>query len=527
MLLSMIGVLVVGIALLAIRDYTQKHHTILRNFPVIGHTRYILQKVGPGMRQYWVTNDKEEQPFNRDERSWVYRTAKNIDNHFGFGTTEQQYGIGYPIIKHAAFPFPESKTVYPDGDKTAIPCLKVMGQAHGRKRPFRPKSIINISAMSYGALGKHAISALNLGAAEAGAYHTTGEGGISPFHLLGADIVWQLGTGYFGARDESGEFSFDVVAKQVKEHPHIRGIEIKLSQGAKPGKGGVLPGVKVTPEIANIRGITVGEACISPASHSQFHDVDSLIVFIEKLAEVTGLPVGIKSAIGETTFWEDLSEKMMQDKVGPDFIVIDGSEGGTGAAPLTYSDHVSLPFKVGFSRVYQIFQKRGIANDVVWIGSGKLGFPDRTVVALSLGCDCINIAREAMLSIGCIQSQACHTGHCPTGIATMDPKKMRGLVIETKAVRLTQFLRGFRTELTSLAHTAGLEHPSQFTPDKIEVSCGVNKFQELGDIMGYSPDLVPFHGMASLYEYADQNEKVNEPGSSKTISPQRTQRYTE
>ena len=507
MVLTIVGIVIFLLILLGIRDYTQKEHTILRNFPIVGHTRYILQRVGPGMRQYWVTNDKEEQPFNRDERSWVYRTAKNIDNHFGFGTTEQQYGIGYPIIKHAAFPFPESKVVHPAGDPSAIPCLKVMGESHGRRRPFRPKSIINISAMSYGALGKNAISALNLGAAQAGAYHTTGEGGISPYHLLGADVVWQLGTGYFGARDGSGQFSFDVIARQIEENPQIRAIEIKLSQGAKPGKGGVLPGNKVTPEIANIRGIPVGQACISPSSHSQFHDVDSMIEFIETLAEKTGVPVGIKSAIGEMAFWEELSEKMMQNRSGPDFIVIDGSEGGTGAAPLTYSDHVSLPFKVGFSRVYQAFQKNGIANDVVWIGSGKLGFPDRTVVALSLGCDCINIAREAMLSIGCIQSQACHTGHCPTGIATMNPKKMRGLVIENKAERLTEFLRGFRKELNSLAHTAGLEHPSQFTPDKIEVSCGVNKFQELGNIMGYTPEPVPFQGMASLCESSDQNAK--------------------
>jgi len=504
MLLSLIGILLVVIVILAVRDYTQTHHTILRNFPVVGHIRYILEKVGPGMRQYWVTNDKEEQPFNRDERSWVYRTAKNTDSHFGFGTTEQIYGVGYPIIKHAAFPFPESKAIHPIGDLSAIPCLKVMGESHGRSRPFRPKSIVNISAMSYGALGKHAISALNLGAAQAGAYHTTGEGGISPYHLLGADIIWQLGTGYFGARDQSGKFSFDVIAQQVERNPQIRAIEIKLSQGAKPGKGGVLPSPKVTPEIAGIRGIKVGEACISPASHSQFHDVDSMITFIEKLAEVTGLPVGIKSAIGESAFWDELSEKMMQDKRGPDFIVIDGSEGGTGAAPLTYSDHVSLPFKVGFARVYQTFQVKGIANDVVWIGSGKLGFPDRAVVALSLGCDCINIAREAMLSIGCIQSQACHTGHCPTGVATMDPKKMRGLVIEAKAVRLTQYLRGFRNELNSLAHTVGLEHPGLFTPDKIEVSTGVNKFDELRDIMGYSPDPVPFQGLASLYEASVQ-----------------------
>ena len=496
-----IGLILLGfIIMVAIYDLTQKKHAILRNYPVIGHTRYILEKVGPGLRQYWVTNDKEEQPFNRDERSWIYRTAKGIDNHFGFGTTEQLYGTGYPIIKHAAFPFPESKVVYPDGDPSAIPCLKVMGESHKRKRPFRPKSIINISAMSYGALGKNAISALNLGSKEAGCFHTTGEGGISPFHLLGADIVWQIGTGYFGARDESGNFSMGVICERVLENPQIRAIEIKLSQGAKPGKGGILPGTKVTSEIASIRGVEVGKACVSPSAHSQFHDVDSMIDFIELLAERTGLPIGIKSAIGEDNFWLELSEKMASQNRGPDFIVVDGSEGGTGAAPLTYSDHVSLPFKVGFSRVYQHFQKKGIANDIVWIGSGKLGFPDRAVVALALGCDCINIAREAMLSIGCIQSQACHTGHCPAGITTMDPWKMRGLVIEDKAKRLAEFVRGFRKELKALSHTAGIEHPGLFHSDHIEVSSGINKFESLTDIMGYNPNRPSFHGMRQLFK---------------------------
>jgi len=499
MLLSVVGVLLFVIVAIALRDFMQKKHTILRNYPLVGHVRYLLEMVGPGMRQYWVTNDKEEMPFNRDERSWVYRTAKGIDNHFGFGTTEQIYGVGYPIIKHAVFPFPESEAVCPEGDPTAIPCLKVMGESHGRKRPFRPKSIVNVSAMSYGALGKHAISAMNLGCAEAGSYQTTGEGGVSPFHLLGADIIWQIGTGYFGARDESGAFSLDVVARRVQENPQIRAIEIKLSQGAKPGKGGILPGSKVTADIAAIRGVPVGQDCVSPSRHKQFDDVDSMIDFIERIADRTGLPVGIKSAIGESAFWEELAVKMMQDNRGPDFIIVDGSEGGTGAAPLTYSDHVSLPFKVGFSRVYQIFQKQGIANDVVWIGSGKLGFPDRAVIAMALGCDCINIARESMLAIGCIQSQACHTGRCPTGITTMDPKKMRGLVIEDKSKRLAEFIRGFRKELISLSHTAGIQHPGLFKPEYIEMSTGVNQFTPLSEIMGYTPDPVPFHDMHSLF----------------------------
>ena len=498
-LLWVAGTIVVFLLLVGIYDvFVQKKHAVIHNYPIIGHMRYLLEKIGPEMRQYWVAHDKEEMPFDRTERSWIYATAKGSNNYQGFGSTELHYGIGYPIIKHSSFPYPEENATWPGDDPSAIPVVKVIGAMHGRKRPWRPKSIVNISGMSYGALGKRAISALNIGAQGADCYHNTGEGGVSPYHLHGTEVMWQIGTGYFACRDEDGKFSLDVVAEKVEKNPQIRAIEIKLSQGAKPGKGGVLPASKVSTEIANIRGIKIGEDCISPNSHAEFSNIDELIYFIEKIADRTGLPVGIKSAVGDDLFWVELAEKMKQRKQGPDFISIDGSEGGTGAAPLTYADHVSLPFKIGFVRVYQAFQRAGLSRGIVWNGSGKLGFPDRAIVAIALGCDMISIAREAMMGIGCIQSQACHTGKCLTGIATMNEWRQAGLNVQDKSQRLTRYIKGFRKELLSLAHTAGYEHPSQFRPHDIELSTGVNMFSTLEKVVGYTSDVAEFSSMREL-----------------------------
>lgn len=490
--------LVVFIALVAVHDVTQRRHAVMHNYPVIGHFRYWLEYIGPELRQYWVADDKEELPFNRSERSWIYATAKNQNNYFGFGTEEQLYGTGYPIIKNAAFPFPEHKASWPGDDPSAVPCLKIMGASHHRRRPYRPNSVVNISAMSFGALGRNAISALNLGAKLAHCYHNTGEGGISPYHLLGADVVFQIGTGYFGARGPDGNFSLEVVADKCAKNPQIRAIEVKLSQGAKPGKGGVLPGAKVVPEIARTRGIQPFQDCISPNAHSEFSSVDEMIDFIERVADRTGLPVGVKAAIGETNFWGALAGRMQARGEGPDFITIDGGEGGTGAAPLTYTDHVSLPFKIGFARVYQLFQNAGVSKDVVWIGSAKLGFPDRAVVAFAMGCDMVNVAREAMMSIGCIQSQSCHTGHCPTGVTTMSEWRQAGLDIDDKSKRCANFIKGLRKELIALAHTAGYEHPAQFTGADIELSTGINKFSTLESVLGYRADPAQFTAMRDL-----------------------------
>ncbi|MEE2751651.1 MAG: FMN-binding glutamate synthase family protein [Myxococcota bacterium] len=493
-----LGILVGGVILVLVVDdvFIQKTHAIRHNFPLVGRFRYLLEMVGPELRQYWVANDKEESPFNRDERRWVYASAKAQNKNFGFGTTEQIYAIGYPLIKHAVFPFPDSEAKHPGGDPSAIPCLKVMGEAHGRRRPYRPTSLINISAMSFGSLGAKAVSAMSYGAAAAGAYHNTGEGGVSSHHKAGgADIMWQLGTGYFGARDEQGRFCLDRLAAEVESTPQIRCIEIKLSQGAKPGKGGILPGAKVTAEISAVRGVPIGQDCISPNGHTEFNSVDTLMDFIEQIADRSGLPVGIKSAVGEKPFWVELAERMRDRGDGPDFITIDGGEGGTGAAPLTFSDHLALPFKVGFSRVYQVFQKVGVARRVVWIGSGKLGFPDRTVVALAMGADVVAVAREAMLAIGCIQAQKCHTGHCPAGVATQSWWLQRGLDVEDKALRMTRYLQSFRKELLAVAHAAGHEHPACFTGTEIELSTGVNQFSPLTTVMGYSKTPVEFTDM--------------------------------
>lgn len=478
--------------------FIQRKHTILHNFPIVGHIRYLLEEVGPEMRQYWVATDKEELPFNRDERRWVYSTAKSQNTTFGFGTNEQMYELGYPIIKHAAFPVLSKEHDLVDGDPTAIPCAKVIGDNHGRKKPYRPPSIINLSAMSYGALGYKAVTALNRGAYLANCFHNTGEGGFTPYHANGADVVLQIGTGYFGMRDADGNFSLEACCELVKKHPQIKMIEIKLSQGAKPGKGGMVPKAKLTKEIADIRQVPLGVDCISPSGHKAFSTVDGLIDFVELIAKHTGLPVGIKSAVGEEFFWKELSVKMRKRNEGPDYIAIDGGEGGTGAAPLTFSDHVALPFQVGFKRVYSVFQREKMADQVVWIGSAKLGFPDRAATAFAMGCDLIYVAREAMFSVGCIQAQRCHTGYCPTGVATNNRWLQAGFDVPIKTQRFANYIKGFRKELLEICHAAGYQHPSQFTGEDIEFSVGANKFANLSEVMGYRKEPSPFTRMRDL-----------------------------
>ncbi|MHC4338930.1 MAG: FMN-binding glutamate synthase family protein [Planctomycetota bacterium] len=472
--------------LVAVYDVTQRKNSILHNFPVVGHLRYWLIKIGPELRQYIVAHNREEAPFNRLEREWIYTSSDRVNNYFAFGTDDEPYAIGYPIIKHAVFAHPNAwKVGNRKGERCPIPCAKVIGETHGRERPYRPPSIINISAMSFGSLGRNAIRALNLGAVRAGCFHNTGEGGVSRYHRMGADLCLQIGTGYFGARTSEGEFCIDTLRKTVDEVPAIRLIEIKLSQGAKPGRGGVLPAAKVTPEIAEARGVPVGEDCISPSVHRAFCTVDELIDFVERIADASGLPVGIKFAVGQINFFEELAARMRERNQGPDFLTIDGGEGGTGAAPLTFADHVSLPYKLGFSRVYKVFEAKGLADDLVWIGSGKLGFPDRTIVAMAMGADCINVAREAMLSIGCIQAQKCHTGHCPSGVATHSGWFQRGLVPEVNAKRFEAYLDAYRGEVMSVTLACGYSHPGEFTPHCIEISSGPNRFSTLHEILGY------------------------------------------
>ncbi|MGI9629060.1 MAG: glutamate synthase-related protein, partial [Longimicrobiales bacterium] len=355
-------VAVVGILIpVTIYDLVQKKHAILRNFPIIGHFRYLLEAVGPELRQYIVTNNNEERPFSRDQRRWVYASAKKQNNYFGFGTDENiELDPNFIIIKHSAFAPPQEPAnngppvserrsySFPVADQRgyALPCAKVMGGPRGRAKAFRPTSIVNVSGMSYGSLSAAAVEAMNRGAGLAGCLQNTGEGGVSPYHQHGGDLIWQIGTGYFGCCSEAGVFSRERFLETVAANSSIKAVEIKMSQGAKPGLGGMLPAAKVSPEIARIRGVPEGKDVISPSHHSAFGNVDELLDFVEDLSEGSGLPIGIKSAVGQDGFWRDLARAMASGERGVDFIAIDGGEGGTGAAPLVFSDHVALPFKL-------------------------------------------------------------------------------------------------------------------------------------------------------------------------------------
>ncbi|PRY49779.1 glutamate synthase domain-containing protein 2 [Geodermatophilus tzadiensis] len=476
-----------AVAAVAARDLLQREHTLLRNFPVLGHARYLLESIGPELRQYLVAGNNEERPFTRDQRRWVYASAKGENNYFGFGTdNDLEYTAGYPVINHRTF----GRAVPPSHPASAadvrLPAAKVLGGPRGRRHAFRPASVVNVSAMSFGSLSGAAVEALNRGAALAGCLHNTGEGGLSVHHRHGGELVFQIGTAYFGCRDEQGRFDLQRLCDLVAGAP-VRALEIKLSQGAKPGLGGVLPAAKVSAEIAAARGVPEGVDCVSPSRHAEFTDADSLLDWVELLAAETGLPVGIKSAVGDMAFWDELTELMATTGRGVDFVTIDGGEGGTGAAPLIFTDSVSLPFQLGFARVYSVFARRGLAEQVTFVGAGKLGLPDNAVVAFALGCDTVNVAREAMLAIGCIQAQKCHTDTCPTGVATQNAWLAHGLDPALKSVRLAGYLATLRRDLLKVAEACGVEHPGLIGTESVEVLTGRSASTPLAEVYGYEP----------------------------------------
>lgn len=524
--LTIVGILALLLVGVGIYDVTQRRNPILRNFPVIGHLRFILEALGPELRQYIVTENDVERPFNRDQRRWVYRTAAGGPSSFGFGTDNDiEASSNYIVIRQSMFPKEQPAEL---GDEFAAAdheaSAKIMGEAHGRTHAFRPSSIVNISGMSFGALGSHAVMALNRGAALAGCLQSTGEGGLSNYHLEGGDLVFQVGTAYFGCRDGDGNFSMPHLLESISRGP-VKAIEIKLSQGAKPGLGGMLPAAKNTPEIAAIRGITPRTDCESPSSHSAFGSVPELCDFVETLAEATGLPIGIKSAVGELGFWTQLADRMAVQRIGPDFITIDGGEGGTGAAPLVFTDHVSLPFFWGFGEVYRRFVAADIADEVTFIGSGRLGLPDRAVLAMAMGADMINVAREAMLSIGCIQAQRCETNHCPTGVTTSSRWLQRGLDPTDKSVKCARFIAGFRRELISLSRAMGYEHPAMMTLDDIGILDQGFRVRGAAEIFDYdsgwgtpSDDMV--HGLKTMVSNShDRRSAQSRVGRSISSTP--------
>ena len=499
--------IVLALLLLALYDALQRRHALLRAYPVLGRARFMLEKIGPELRQYWFADDKQERPFDRTQRDWIYESAKRQPNTFGFGTESELEGSpNFLVIRHAPFPHPSPKRGKPGAAPDfAMPSAKVLGEHRGRRHAFRPRSAINVSAMSFGSLSAEAVEALNRGAAKAGCLQNTGEGGLSEYHLNGGDLIVQIGTAYFGCRDKQGNFSLEKLKENIARGP-VRALEVKLSQGAKPGLGGLLPAAKMSKEIAEVREVPANQDCVSPAGHTAFRDVDEMLDFVEMLADETGLPVGIKSAVGEDEFWDELTRLMADTGRGVDFVTIDGGEGGTGAAPLVFTDHVALPFKLGFSRVYSAFARRGIHDRVTFIGSGKLGLPEAALFAFALGADMVNLARESMLAIGCLQAQICHTGKCPVGITTQNRWLRRAIRPGDKADRLAAYIMALRGELYSLARACGVAHPSLVGSEHLELLDERFGATSVRDLFGYEPGW----GLADAEEIDDLLDELGE-----------------
>jgi len=453
---------VMMLVFLYVRDITQKKHTVLRNYPVIGHLRYYFEQMGEYFRQYFFTGDRDEMPFNRSTRGWVYRLAKNEGGVIGFGSTFNLREPGGVVFVNAAFPILEE-------ERLPTPSL-LIGEGFCDK-PFLAKSIVNISGMSYGAISKPAVRSLSRGGAAAGCWMDTGEGGLSPHHLEGGcDIIMQIGTAKYGVRDADGRLSADRL-KEIAAHETVRAFEIKLSQGAKPGKGGVLPGAKVTAEIAEIRGIPRGQDSLSPNRHLDIANIDQLLDKIAFIREITGKPVGIKTAIGGWNFMNELCEAIERRgrEFAPDFIAVDGGEGGSGAAPQALADHMSLSIDEALPRVVDSLTESGLRTRIRVIAAGKLVTSARAAWALAAGADFINTARGFMFALGCIQALRCHTNTCPTGVATHNLRLQRGLVIEEKQDRVAYYCTNMNKEIDMIAHSCGLHHAREFRREHVRI----------------------------------------------------------
>jgi glutamate synthase domain-containing protein 2 len=437
-------------------DLQQAPHSVLRNYPIIGHLRFMLETIRPEIRQYFLESETEASPFSRAQRSLVYSRAKGATDKRPFGTQLDVRAIGYEWINHSIAP---TRLVGHD--------FRVAVGGKDCTQPYNI-SLFNISAMSFGALSANAILALNQGAKLGGFAHDTGEGSISRHHRThGGDLIWEIGSGYFGCRDEQGNFSPEHFVENVRS-PQVKMVEIKLSQGAKPGHGGVLPGPKVTEEIAEARGVHVGQDCVSPASHSSFSTPLEMMQFVQQLRTLSeGKPVGIKLCIGHPWEWFAIVKAMMESGIHPDFIVVDGAEGGTGAAPLEFSDHMGMPLQEGLRLVHNTLVGAGLRDEIRIGASGKIVSAFDMARALSLGADWCNSARGFMFALGCIQAQTCHTGNCPTGVTTQDPKRQMALVVSNKAERVHNFHTHTLEALQELMEASGLQTPHDFTPRHI------------------------------------------------------------
>jgi glutamate synthase domain-containing protein 2 len=442
------------LAVVGLIDYLQPNHAIRRNYPVLAHFRFFFEFIRPEIRQYFIESDTEELPFSRSQRAIVYQRAKGVSDKRPFGTQLNVYEAHYEWINHSMMPTEIASHDF----------RTVIGASNAQ--PYAA-SVFNISAMSFGALSASAVLALNRGAKKGNFYHDTGEGSISRYHREGGDIVWEIGSGYFGCRTADGRFDPAIFAKNAAD-PAVKMIEIKLSQGAKPGHGGVLPGAKVTQEIAEARGVPPGVDCVSPARHSAFSTPRELLAFVSQLRELSnGKPVGIKLAIGHPWEWFAIAKAMLATDTVPDFIVVDGGEGGTGAAPLEFTDHVGAPLREALMLVHNTLVGIGMRDRIKIGASGKIVTAFDIARTLAMGADWCNSARGFMFALGCLQAQTCHTGHCPTGVTTQDPQRMRALVVPDKAERVYQFHRNTLMALKELLAAAGLRHPSELGPEHV------------------------------------------------------------
>jgi len=450
-----LALLFLFLTLLGVRDTQQTRHSILRNYPVMGHLRFMLEFIRPEIRQYFFESDRETVPFSRQQRSLVYQRAKGEPDKRPFGTQMDVAAIGYEWINHSLQP---SSIASHDFRVTV---------GEGRAKPYS-LSIFNISAMSFGALSANAILALNEGARRGGFAHDTGEGSISRHHRQnGGDLIWEIGSGYFGCRRADGSFSEERFSENARLD-QVKMIELKLSQGAKPGHGGVLPGPKVTAEIAEARGVQAGVDCVSPASHGAFSTPVEMMHFIERLRELSGgKPTGFKLCIGHPWEWFAIAKAMLETGIVPDFIVVDGAEGGTGAAPLEFTDHVGAPLQEGLLLVHNTLVGLNLRSRIKLGCAGKVVSAFDIARMMALGADWCNAARGFMFALGCIQAQHCHTGHCPTGVTTQDPQRQKALVVPAKSERVYNFHQQTLLALKELVQAAGLNHPCEISASHI------------------------------------------------------------
>ncbi|WP_386168969.1 FMN-binding glutamate synthase family protein [Sulfitobacter pontiacus] len=465
------------LAVMGVYDLIQPKHSILRNYPVLGHMRFFFEGIRPEIRQYLIESDQDEEPFSRDDRSLVYQRAKGVEDARPFGTRMRVYDAGYSWVTHSVQPVHITDTDF-----------RVTIGNKDCKQPY-DASIYNISAMSFGSLSANAISALNKGAKMGQFAHDTGEGGISRYHREGGgDLIYEIGSGYFGCRTEDGQFDPDKFKEQAA-NDQIKMIELKLSQGAKPGHGGMLPASKISAEIAAARGIPMGHDCISPAAHSAFTSPVQMMEFLGKLRDLSGgKPVGFKLCIGHQREFMCMVKAMLDTGIVPDFIVVDGTEGGTGAAPLEFANHVGMPMVEGLTFVHNTLRGAGIRDQVKLGAAGKVVSAFDIARALALGADWCNSARGFMFAVGCIQAQACHTNHCPVGVATQDPTRQRALDVDDKSQRVARFHRNTLMALGEMTGAAGLEHPSDFLPRHMMMRQSDNSMVQGDQVYGYLPE---------------------------------------